>query len=67
MADEEYKPGDKVAKSGIYRVVHDRHHDPHEVTVVAGRQFPPCNHCGQHPRFILVRAAWHIDNHAEFK
>ena len=68
MADEEFKPGEKVARSGIYRVIHDKnHHESHEVTVISGRTFPPCNHCGHHPRFILVRAAWHIDNHEAFK
>ena len=64
----EYKPGDKVPKSGIYRVTHDRqHHEAHEVTCVMGHTFPPCNHCGQHPRFTLVRAAWHVKSHPEFK
>jgi len=26
------------------------------------RRFPPCNHCGHHPRFIAVRLAQHIDH-----
>lgn len=64
----EYKPGDKVELSGIYKVTHDRvHHDVHEVTCVAGEHFPPCNHCGRHPRFRLVRYAKHVRNHEHFK
>jgi hypothetical protein len=67
MAQEIYKPGDIVPASGIYRVTHDKeHHQDHEVTVIRGRKFPPCNHCGDHPRFIPVRMAWHIDNHEQF-
>jgi hypothetical protein len=65
---ETYKPGDEVRRSGIYRVTHDRNHaDPHEVTVIYGKKFPPCNHCGSHPRFELVRAAIHIDSSEHFK
>jgi hypothetical protein len=63
----EYKPGDTVAFSGIYKVVHDLHHvADHEVTCVRGEPFPPCNHCGPHPRFTLVRAAHHVSNHSAF-
>lgn len=66
MADV-YKPGDQVPKSGIYRVTHDpAHAQEHEVTCVAGKVFPPCRGC-PHPRFVLVRAAWHIDTHEHFK
>jgi hypothetical protein len=64
----EYKPGDKVERSGIYRVVHDDDHtQEHEVTCVFGKKFPPCNHCGNHPRFVLVRGAQHIDSNEWFK
>lgn len=63
-----YKPGDTVPKSGIYKVTHDKNHaDEHEVTVVYGKKFPPCNHCGKHPRFTLVRRAQHIDSNENFK
>jgi hypothetical protein len=65
---EQYKPGDTCPKSGIYKVVHDtQHHEEHEVTVVKDEQFPPCNHCGHHPRFSAVRLAAHIKNHKTFK
>jgi hypothetical protein len=65
---KEYKPGEKCEASGIYKVVHDKNHiQEHEVTVVYGEHFPPCNHCGDHPRFSLIRAAHHIKNHEAFR
>ena len=63
----EYEPGDKVPCSGIYKVVHDDEHtEEHEVTVIFGKHFPPCNHCGDEVRFVLVRKAKHITNHSDF-
>jgi len=65
---EQFKPGDECKRSGVYRVVHDRHHtQEHEVTVVHGTKFPPCHHCGPHPRFVLERGAQHIDDNEWFK
>jgi hypothetical protein len=63
-----FKPGQEVPHSGIYRVIHDPNHsEEHEVTCVYGKVFPPCNHCGHHVRFVLVRAAHHIETHDHFK
>ena len=65
---ETFKPGEKVPHSGIYAVLHDREHaDAHEVTCVAGKPFPPCNHCSSKVRFRLVRRAKHIANDDWFK
>jgi len=65
---DQFEPGETVPNSGIYRVVHDpNHYQEHEVTCVAGKPFPPCNHCGHHVRFVLERAARHISNHDNFK
>jgi hypothetical protein len=65
---EQFKPGEKVPRSGIYKVTHDRNHvQEHEVTCVMGETFPPCNGCGPHPRFALIRAAHHVFNHEHFK
>ena len=62
-----YKPGDTVPSSGIYRVTHDpQHTQEHEVTCIAGKIFPPCRGCN-HPQFVLVRAAHHIETHEHFK
>ena len=63
-----YRPGQEVPQSGIYKVVHDPvHQQEHEVTAVIGEHFPPCNHCGNHPRFTLMRAAHHINTHENFR
>jgi hypothetical protein len=68
MANEIYKPGDVVQTSGIYKVVHDKvHTEEHEVTCTYGEHFPPCNHCGPHPRFTLIRGAQHIKYNTHFK
>ena len=62
-----FKPDDVVPTSGIYRVLHDpKHAQEHEVTCISGKRFPPCGKC-PHPRFILVRAAHHIETHEFFK
>jgi hypothetical protein len=66
-AGDVFKPGDDVPNSGIYRVVHDpKHAQEHEVTCISGKKFPPCRGCA-HPRFVLVKAALHIDAHEHFR
>lgn len=62
-----YKPGDTVEHSGIYRVHHDGHAEPHEVTCVYGKRFPPCRRSGCHPTFTAVRLAQHIEHNEHFK
>ncbi len=63
---KEYKPGDTVETSGIYKVTHDSTHpEEHEVTCVKGEPFPPCRTC-KHPRFVLVHAAAHVHKHKHF-
>ena len=62
-----FKPGQKVPRSGIYKVVHDTvHSEKHEVTCVYGKKFPPCNHCGHDVRFVLVYAAQHVEHNKNF-
>ena len=58
---QEYRPGQVVPESGIYRITHDPHHAdmPHEVTVIRGRRFPTCRHC-RGITFELVHAAKHV-------
>src|SRR5581483_11453515 len=40
-----FKTGQKVPESGIYKVHHDLHRLPHEVTLLAGSPFPRCQKC----------------------
>lgn len=64
----QYKPGQKVPRSGIYKVNHDRRHlDRHEVTAVKGEPFPPCSNCGRGLTYSLVRAAHHLKEHPSLK
>lgn len=64
---DEFKPGEKVPNSGIYGVTHDpKHEQYHEVTCIAHKRFPPCRNC-DHPRFVLVKKALHIEQHEHFK
>ncbi|HXX13591.1 MAG TPA: hypothetical protein VEJ47_01695 [Candidatus Eremiobacteraceae bacterium] len=63
-----FKPGDVIPNSGIYCVAHSQcHAQEHEVTCVHGKEFPVCNECGPHVRFVLVRAAHHVDTNQHFK
>ena len=44
----QFKPGDAVPHSGIYRVTHDpTHAQEHEVTCLFGKRFPSCRGCDQ--------------------
>jgi hypothetical protein len=53
----EYKPGDVVPKSGVYRFVHDPDHaQPEEISAVKGELFPTCRHCGDGRAKILDNA-----------
>ena len=53
MANQ-YKPGDLVTVSGIYRIVHDGHRRPHECVLVVGQRFPDCRQCDDRVRFELI-------------
>src|SRR5918912_3668399 len=58
---QEYRPGEIVPQSGVYRIAHDPVHAdmPHEVTVIKGRRFPTCRHC-KGISFQLAHAAKHV-------
>ena len=45
-----YRAGMVAARSGIYRVYHDAHRAPHEVTIEAGT-LPKCRVCGDKVHF----------------
>lgn len=58
---EEFKPGQIVPESGVYRITHDPVHTDalREVTVIKGRRFLTCRHC-KGITFELVHAAKHV-------
>jgi hypothetical protein len=50
--------GDTCSKSGIYKVINHINH-PKQVTMVAGKQFPPCTECHTKVQYELVQATQH--------
>jgi len=62
-----YKCGDLVRETGIYEVSHDRtHRTAHEVVMLAGDAFPPCETCESRVRFRLLRTAPYIFQDQDF-
>lgn len=49
--------GETIKESGVYRVHHNQHRLPDEVTLLQGQQFPRCANCDDGVRFRLVQAA----------
>lgn len=56
-AKTQFRCGDKIPESGIYRVVHRDHRLPHEVTLLRDQLFPKCTRCEHSVYFELVRSA----------
>lgn len=52
----QFRPGESVSHSGIYRVYHDSHRLMHEAALRATDIFPRCKQCGDQVRFELLRA-----------
>jgi len=55
-----HRPGDPASESGIYKVVHASHREPHTVTAIEGEIFPACRHCKGNVRFVLIADAPHV-------
>jgi hypothetical protein len=52
-----FRTGEPIPESGIYRVIHKAHRVPHEVTLLAGQNFPRCSKCKDAVLFELIKAA----------
>jgi hypothetical protein len=63
---QEFKPGEEVPSSGVYRVLHNGHRDHHEATLREGELFPNCTVCDDQVRFELVQSAKLIDGDTDF-
>src|SRR5260221_1625206 len=50
-----FRGGEKIAKSGIYRVFQCKQRGPHEVTLLRDEHFPRCAGCQDAVTFQLVR------------
>jgi hypothetical protein len=48
-------PGETIARSGVYRVVHAQHRVDHEVIAINGDVLPACRVCKGEVRFYLER------------
>ncbi len=57
MGAATFKTGEKISESGVYKVIHQQHRLPHEVTLLKGETFPRCAKCGDRVEFELVHAA----------
>ncbi len=55
MNGHRYRTGEGIPKDGIYRVWHDEHRLPTEVTLRKGADFPGCANCEEVVEFELVR------------
>jgi hypothetical protein len=63
-----YHSGEVVQQSGIYEAVHEAaHRDPHDVVMIEGDLFPPCDTCSHRVRFRLVRTAPYIFTDEDFE
>ncbi|WP_408609950.1 YjzC family protein [Candidatus Korobacter versatilis] len=63
---QDFKPGQKVPSSGVYRVLHKDHRKDHDATLREGEQFPTCTVCDHDVRFRLVQSANLIDRDRDF-
>jgi len=54
---KQFRCGERILVSGIYRVVHHKHRLPHEVTLLRDQLFPRCIKCEEAVFFKLVRCA----------
>ena len=62
-----FNAGETVRETGIYEVIHDRgHRIAHEVVMLNGDAFPPCDTCEQRVRFRLIRTAPYIFQDEDF-
>jgi hypothetical protein len=63
-----FNAGEPVIETGIYEVMHDRsHRSTHEVVMLSGDPFPPCDTCAERVRFRLVRTAPYIFQDEDFE
>ncbi|ABF41483.1 hypothetical protein Acid345_2482 [Candidatus Koribacter versatilis Ellin345] len=59
--------GQKIPQSGIYRVQHAGHRQSHEVTLLAGEEFPRCAGCVTEVTFSLQQSAPALDSEPGFR
>ena len=48
--------GSRVSRTGVYRITHRAHRQPHEATLRKGETFPRCSVCGDAAMFDSIEA-----------
>ena len=66
MAEQEFRPGERVSQAGIYLVIHKAHRESHEAVVLEGATFPACRECGAQVRYRQLRSAASLDADSDF-
>jgi CheY-like chemotaxis protein len=61
LVERRFRPEEIAPESGIFKVVHRKHREPHNVLAVAGMRFHKCRECGAAVRFQMVHAARSLD------
>lgn len=63
-----FRPGEEVAHSGVYEVVHENCLSKElQMVFRAGQKFPLCQSCGSRVHFYLERAVPHISQDKDFR
>jgi hypothetical protein len=63
-----FSAGQRVMETGIYEVLHHQdHRTAHEVVMLSGDSFPPCDTCAACVRFRLIRTAPYIFQDEDFE
>lgn len=67
LQPQEFRSGQSVPASGIYRVIHAEHRLSHEVTLLKDEVFPICSQCRTAVHFELVRSAPNVIADSDFR
>jgi len=54
---QQFKPGEVVPNSAVYRVIHKEHRQAHLNELLEGETFPRCRQCKDEVRFELLSEA----------
>ncbi len=67
----EFRPGEPVRVSGIYRALHgDAHSVPPvnaDVALLVGQVFPTCDICGEKLHYELIESAPRLEDDVDFR
>lgn len=66
-APQQFAPGDRAPRSGVYRTTHAGHRPEHFVTIFRGDTFPRCAQCGAQVRYVLQQGADGIREDRDFQ